>query len=112
MFQALASAYALTFAVRALQRQFSQIERHAGCFLAEGCLSRQRIREAPRQRLALCAEIEPHLGELTAAFGLDNAVLSAPIAEDDYVDAYAGYLRPRLARATPSQSQSSLTAHR
>jgi acyl-CoA oxidase len=64
------------------------VERHAGWFLAEGCLSNGAVKDAANARDRLCAAIQPHAKELADAFGFDNAVLRAPIAEPDYVRAY------------------------
>ena len=66
----------------------AHIERHAGWFMGEGCLERSFAAEAPSERDRLCASLEPHVESLVAAFGLDNRVLRAPIAEDDYVATY------------------------
>lgn len=64
------------------------VERHAGWFLAEGCLSNGAVKDAANARDRLCAAIQPHAKELADAFGFDNALLRAPIAESDYVRAY------------------------
>lgn len=70
----------------------AQIERHAGWFLSQGCISRQAVESLPSDRDQLCASIEPHVLELVAAFGIDNTLLRAPIAEDDYVAAYDSFV--------------------
>ena len=79
--------------VAALRTLFSlwahgQLERHAGWFLSEGCLAREWVSGAPSERDRLCANLELHAESLVAAFDIDNAVLRAPIAEDDYVATY------------------------
>jgi hypothetical protein len=66
-----------------------RIERHAGWFLAEGCLTDRTVKELGRVRDRLCADIEPYASTLVDAFDLDNALLQAPIAETDYVRAYS-----------------------
>jgi acyl-CoA oxidase len=67
---------------------WGQIDRFSGWFLANGCLTREWVEEAQRTRDRLCAALEPHALAAAEAFGLDNALLRAPIAEDDYVQAY------------------------
>ena len=64
------------------------VERHAAWFMAEGCLTNGAVKGIANARDRLCSAIEPDAKELTEAFGFDNAVLRAPIAEDDYVRAY------------------------
>ena len=66
-----------------------RIERHAGWFLAEGCLTGRTVKDLGRMRDRLCAETEPHANALAEAFDLDNTLLQAPIAEPDYVRAYS-----------------------
>ena len=66
----------------------AQLERHAGWFMAERCLGREWACAAPAELDRLCASLEPHAESLVAAFGVDNAVLRAPMAEDDYVATY------------------------
>ena len=66
----------------------AQLERYAGWFIGEGCLGRAWASEAPAERDRLCACLESHAESLVAAFALDNRVLRAPIAEDDYVATY------------------------
>jgi hypothetical protein len=56
--------------------------------LAEGCLTKSAVKGIAGTRDQLCAAIEPDAEMLADAFGFDNAVLRAPIAEDDYVRAY------------------------
>lgn len=64
-----------------------RIERQAGWFLSEGCLTTRTVKELLRTRDRLCAELAPLAESLGEAFGLDNSLLHAPIAEDDYVRA-------------------------
>jgi acyl-CoA oxidase len=64
------------------------VERHAGWFLAESCLTNDAVKGIENERDRLCAAIEPDAEALAEAFGLDNALLRAPVAENDYVRAY------------------------
>jgi acyl-CoA oxidase len=76
------------------------LERHSGWFLAEDCLTGHAVKQMPRIRDELCSAIETHAPALVAAFGLENAILRAPIAEDDYVQAYAPRARHPVVRAS------------
>jgi acyl-CoA oxidase len=78
---------------RALRTLFSlwaldRVDCHAGWFLSQGCISREAVEHLASDRDRLCAGIEPHALELVNAFGIDNTLLRAPIAEDDYLAAY------------------------
>jgi acyl-CoA oxidase len=77
------------------------LERHSGWFLAEGCLTGRAVKQMPRIRDRLCSAIEPHAPALVEAFGLENSILRAPIAEDDYVQAYAPPAGRPVVRAWP-----------
>jgi acyl-CoA oxidase len=65
-----------------------RIERHAGWFLAEACVTARTVGAMRRVRDALCAETALFATALVAGFEMDNSLLQAPIAEDDYVRAY------------------------
>jgi acyl-CoA oxidase len=60
------------------------VERHAGWFLSQGCITREAVEHLQSDCDRLCAGIEPHVPELVNAFGFDDILLRAPIAEDDY----------------------------
>jgi acyl-CoA oxidase len=64
------------------------LERHAGFFLAEGSIPAHALAALPVERDRLCDAVAADSAALIAAFAVDNAVLRAPIAEDDYVQAY------------------------
>jgi acyl-CoA oxidase len=74
------------------------VERHAGWFLSQGCISREAVLDLPSDRDRLCARIEPQVLELIDAFGIDNALLRVPIAEDDYVAAYDSFVAPTASK--------------
>jgi acyl-CoA oxidase len=83
---------------RALRTLFSlwaldQVDRHGGWFLSQGCITGAAVENVESERDRLCVELEPHALELVEAFGIDNTVLKAPIAEDDYVAAYYALAR-------------------
>jgi acyl-CoA oxidase len=82
------------FSLWALDR----VERHAGWYLSQGCISCRAVEDISSDRDRLCAGIEPHVHELIDAFGIDNALLRAPSAEDDYLAAYDAFVAPPAPR--------------
>jgi hypothetical protein len=62
--------------------------------VSQGCLSREAVEHLSADRDRLCAGIEPDVLELIAAFGIDNTLLRAPIAQDDYLAAYDVFVAP------------------
>jgi acyl-CoA oxidase len=72
-----------------------QLERSAGWFLAHGCLEPGTVIELSRARDEQCARIEKHGRWLSDAFGFDNSILQAPIADEDYTQRYDSFFRDR-----------------
>jgi acyl-CoA oxidase len=70
-----------------------QLERSAGWFLAHGCLDTATVLDLSRKRDEQCAIIEASGGPLADAFGFDNSILQAPIAEEDYTERYDSFFR-------------------
>jgi acyl-CoA oxidase len=58
----------------------SRIERDCGWFQEHGYLSAPRSKAVVKLVSELCAELRPVAGDLVDAFGIPDAVLSAPIA--------------------------------
>jgi acyl-CoA oxidase len=77
-----------------------QVDRHAGWFLSQGCITAAAAENAESDRDRLCAELEPHAPELVDAFGIDNTLLRAPIAEDDYIAAYHAFAKGEVGGPT------------
>ncbi|MFE1320606.1 acyl-CoA dehydrogenase [Kitasatospora phosalacinea] len=73
----LASLYGLT-----------EVQRDAGWYLARGVLTAEQVERLPEALDALCALVRPHAETLIGGFRLSPELLRAPIAADDYVDAF------------------------
>lgn len=78
----------------ALERLYSLyalrlLERDSGWLLAEGALAAAQVKALPGEIDVLCGAILPDVGALVDAFGISNDWLRCPIAEDDYIAAYA-----------------------
>ncbi|MFB7947248.1 acyl-CoA dehydrogenase [Kitasatospora phosalacinea] len=73
----LASLYGLT-----------EVQRDAGWYLARGVLTAEQVEQLPEALDALCALVRPHAETLIGGFRLSPELLRAPIAADDYVDAF------------------------
>ncbi|GLW55027.1 acyl-CoA dehydrogenase family protein [Kitasatospora phosalacinea] len=73
----LASLYGLT-----------EVQRDAGWYLARGVLTAEQVERLPEAVDGLCALVRPHAETLIGGFRLSPELLRAPIAADDYVDAF------------------------
>jgi len=84
---------------RVLRKLFSlwaagHVERHAGWFLSQGCITREAVDHLSSDCDRLCAGIEPHVFELVNAFGCDDTLLRAPVARTDSVAAHHSFVTP------------------
>jgi acyl-CoA oxidase len=59
------------------------VDRHAGWFLSQGCITREAVDHLSSDCDRLCAGIEPHVFELVNAFGIDDTLLREPQAQRD-----------------------------
>jgi acyl-CoA oxidase len=59
------------------------VERHAGWFLSQGCITREAVDHLSSDCDRLCAGIEPHVLELVSAFDFDDALWHESNAEGD-----------------------------
>lgn len=80
-----AHSLALLFSLWSLQ----QMTPHLAWYAAEDCVTQSTLKKFPHLHDRLCAELEPYAEELANSFTFDNTELQAPIAEDDYVQAYS-----------------------
>ncbi|MEO1228047.1 MAG: acyl-CoA dehydrogenase, partial [Myxococcota bacterium] len=64
----------------------STLAQHAGWFLENGYVEAAKARALRRLVTRLCAEVRPLAVPLVDAFGIPDAVLSAPIAFEGYAD--------------------------
>ncbi|MET8763594.1 acyl-CoA dehydrogenase [Lentzea sp. NPDC004782] len=75
-----------------LRFAMAELDRDAAWHLCAGTLNRAQVREIPSFITRLDERLLPYAEDVVEAFGITNDVLRAPIASDDYVEAYAQLL--------------------